>query len=136
MSATGDDREGDGDEISGNGEEAEGGGEEVRRQGDWEGEQLLLAAPVERAGEEDRREEETQELLMASEAAPLLEAAGGSDGPVGEQHWIPWRSFTCWMRLHAVVRRLAQRAHVNTGGSEKMKRTNYYLSCKFFALHF
>jgi hypothetical protein len=50
-----------------------------------------------------------------SAAAALLSAAAVA---VGEQHCIPWRSLTCCMRFHAEVRDVAQRAQVNTGGSE------------------
>ncbi len=77
------------------------GGEEGSRPG--EGEQLLLAAPKDRAGEADRREEETKGLLVA--VVPVSAAAGG------EQHWMPWRSLTCWMRLQAEVSWAVHRAH-------------------------
>ena len=97
--------------YAGGGETGEGeeegarGGEEGSRPGDWEGEQLLLAAPNDRAGEADRREEETKGLLVAAAVVPISAAAGG------EQHWMPWRSLTCWMRLQAEVSWAVHRAH-------------------------
>ena len=94
-------------ECDGGGDTGEGegarGGEEGSRPGDWEGEQLLLAAPNDRAGEADRREEETNGLLVA--VVPVSAAAGG------EQHCMPWRSLTCWMRLQAEVSWAVHRAH-------------------------
>lgn len=93
---------------------------EVGRPGDAAGGgDGLYARDERRAGEEARREEDETKGLLEEAVPPPPLCVGG------EQHWMPWTAFTCWMRLQAEVSWAAQRAQVKNGGSEKGGEVNY-----------